>query len=84
MWTAGCGEIIVLGKGRRADRLPLTADVGEALVAYVSGARPRPDIRHVFLTCKAPRGPIRVDLVRTSWSGPACGLARPGVVRSIR
>ena len=27
-----CGEIVVRGKGRREDRLPLPADVGEALV----------------------------------------------------
>lgn len=58
-----CGEIIVRGKGRREDRLPLPADVGEAMVAYLSGARPRLDDRHMFLTCKAPRGPIRADLV---------------------
>ncbi|TVZ00156.1 integrase [Trebonia kvetii] len=57
------GEIIVRGKGRREDRLPLPADVGEALVAYLSGARPGARSRHMFLTCKAPRGPIRADLV---------------------
>jgi site-specific recombinase XerD len=57
------GEIIVRGKGRREDRLPLPADVGEALAGYLSGSRPRLDARHVFLTCKAPRGPIRADLV---------------------
>jgi site-specific recombinase XerD len=58
-----CGEIVVRGKGRREDRLPLPADVGEALVAYLSGARPGTRSRHLFLTCKAPRGRIRADLV---------------------
>lgn len=58
-----CGEIVVRGKARREDRLPLPADAGEAVVAYLSGARPRVPSRHVFLTCKAPRGPIRADLV---------------------
>ncbi|WP_203732576.1 site-specific integrase [Streptomyces sp. SID12501] len=58
-----CGEIVVRGKGRREDRLPLPADVGEALVAYLSGPRPLLDARHVFLTCRAPHGPIRADLV---------------------
>lgn len=58
-----CGEIVVRGKGRREDRLPLPADVGEALVAYLSGPRPCVDARHVFLTCRAPHGPIRADLV---------------------
>lgn len=57
------GEIILRGKGRREDRLPLPADVGEALVEYLSGARPRAQSRHLFLTCRAPRGPIRADLV---------------------
>jgi len=57
------GEIVVRGKGRREDRLPLPADVGEALVTYISSARPTRGSRHVFLTCKAPRGPIRADLV---------------------
>jgi site-specific recombinase XerD len=58
-----CGQIMVRGKARREDRLPLPADAGEALVAYLSGSRPRVPSRHVFLTCKAPRGPIRADLV---------------------
>ena len=58
-----CGEIAVRGKGRREDRLPLPADVGEALVAYLSVARPGTRSRHLFLTCKAPLGPIRADLV---------------------
>lgn len=58
-----CGEIVVRGKGRREDRLPLPTDVGEALVAYLSGPRARPESRHVFLTCRAPYGPIRADLV---------------------
>ena len=57
------GEIIVRGKGCREDRLPLPAEVGDALVAYLSGDRPRQHAAHVFLTCRAPRGPIRADLV---------------------
>jgi site-specific recombinase XerD len=57
------GELLVRGKGRRQDRLPLTAEVGEALVAYLSCDRVPADDRHVFLTCRAPRGPIRADLV---------------------
>ena len=58
-----CGEIVVRGKGRREDRLPLPADVGEAQVTYLPGPRPRLNARHVFLTCRAPYGPIRADLV---------------------
>jgi site-specific recombinase XerD len=58
-----CGEIVLRGKGRREDRLPLPVEVGEAVVAYLSGARPRLADRHLFLTGRAPRGPIRADLV---------------------
>jgi site-specific recombinase XerD len=60
-WRAG--EMVVRGKGRREDRLPLPAEVGEALVAYLSLGRNPVGARHVFLTCRAPRGPIRADLV---------------------
>ena len=37
-WRAG--EIVVRGKGRREERLPLPADVGEAIAAYLRGGRP--------------------------------------------
>lgn len=60
-WRAG--ELVVRGKGRRQDRLPLPAEVGEALAAYLSCGRAPKGARHVFLTCRAPRGPIRADLV---------------------
>jgi site-specific recombinase XerD len=60
-WRAG--ELVVRGRGRRQDRLPLPAEVGEALVAYLSCGRDPEGARHVFLTCRAPRGPIRADLV---------------------
>jgi site-specific recombinase XerD len=60
-WRAG--ELVVRGKGRRQDRLPLPAEVGEALVAYLSCGHDPEGARHVFLTCRAPRGPIRADLV---------------------
>jgi site-specific recombinase XerD len=61
-WRAG--ELVVRGKGRRQDHLPLPFEVGEALVAYLSGGRNPEGARHLFLTCRAPRGPIRADLVR--------------------
>lgn len=60
-WRAG--ELVVRGKGRRHDRLPLPAEVGDALVAYLSGGRNPQGARELFLTCRAPRGPIRADLV---------------------
>jgi site-specific recombinase XerD len=60
-WRAG--EILVRGKGRRQDRLPLPTEVGEALVNYLSRGRNPEGAQHLFLTCRAPRGPIRADLV---------------------
>jgi site-specific recombinase XerD len=60
-WRAG--ELVVRGKGRREDRLPLPVDVGDALVTYLSAVRPQLQLRQMFLTCRAPRGPIRADLV---------------------
>lgn len=60
-WRAG--ELMVRGKARRQDRLPLPSDVGEALVTYLSAGRKPAGSPHMFLTSRAPRGPIRADLV---------------------
>jgi integrase/recombinase XerD len=53
-WRAG--EITVRGKGRRAERLPLPADAGEAIAAYLGEGRPEPfeAARQVFLRVRAP------------------------------
>lgn len=59
-WRAG--ELVVRGKARRYERLPLPADVGAALAGYLS-LRGKRRSRHVFLTVKAPTRPIRADLV---------------------
>jgi site-specific recombinase XerD len=56
------GELVVRGKARRRDRLPLASDVGEALAAYLS-RRGTHESRRVFLTLRAPIRPIRADLV---------------------
>jgi site-specific recombinase XerD len=60
-WRAG--ELVVRGKARRQDRLPLPAEAGEAMAAYLAQGRTPAGTRRLFLTCKAPRGPIRADLV---------------------
>jgi len=60
-WRAG--EIVVRGKARRQDRLPLLPDVGEAIARYLSAVPERTGTRRVFLTVRAPRQPIRPDLV---------------------
>lgn len=48
------GEISVLGKGLLRDRLPLVPDLGEALVGYLRGDRPRGSSRRIFLSLLAP------------------------------
>lgn len=54
------GEIVVRGKGHRYERMPLPADVGEAVVCYLRRGRRRvpPGCRTVFLRATAPEGPL--------------------------
>jgi integrase/recombinase XerD len=66
-WRAG--EIAVRnGKSARRERLPLSADVGEAIVSYLR-RRPKGESRALFLRVVAPVGAIR-------------GSAVSGIVRS--
>ena len=51
------GELTVHGKGGRDDRLPLPADVGAALAAWLR-IRPKAQTRAVFLRANAPIGAI--------------------------
>ena len=64
-WQAG--HLSVRGKGGRRHQLPLPKDVGEAIVAYLKGGRPRSGCRRVFLTSRAPlrglAGPSSLDAV---------------------
>lgn len=63
-WSAG--EIVICGKGRRHDRMPLLKDVGEALAIYLRERGPSTS-RRVFLRRIAPRvglsGPTAVCIV---------------------
>jgi site-specific recombinase XerD len=67
-WRAG--EIVVVGKGGRRDRLPLPVDVGSALADYLQRSRPDVEDRFVFLRHCAPirrigeTGTIRSVLAR--------------------
>ena len=51
-WKAG--RLIVRGKGAQRLELPLPADVGKAIVAYLRRGRPASTSRRVFLRAKAP------------------------------
>jgi site-specific recombinase XerD len=55
-WRAG--EVVVRGKGRREDRLPLPADVGDSVTRYLLEARPHAESRNLFLTVMAPHRPL--------------------------
>lgn len=55
------GEMTVVGKGGRADVLPVPIDVGEALVDYLRGARPVTSCRALFVKVVAPFGPMSAD-----------------------
>jgi integrase/recombinase XerD len=52
-WRAG--ELVVRGKGRRSEQLPLPVDVGEAIVGYLRDGRPSSaQDRAVFVRVRAP------------------------------
>jgi integrase/recombinase XerD len=56
-WRAA--ELVIRGKGGRCDRLPLPADVGAAITAYLRRGRPRGHRRReVFVRMRAPVGPL--------------------------
>jgi site-specific recombinase XerD len=48
------GTLIVHGKGKRQERLPLPEDVGAAVANYLRGSRPRCASRRVFIRLQAP------------------------------
>jgi len=80
-WEAG--QVSVRGKRDRRSALPLPADVGEAIAAYLRHGRPRSTSRRVFLRAKAPIGGflgpsaigslVRQALTRASVSAPTTG-----------
>lgn len=63
-WRAG--ELVVVGKGRRRDRLPLPTDVGAAIAAYLRRGRPVSERREVFLRARAPFEPMAAGTVAST------------------
>jgi len=80
-WRAG--EIVVHGKGRRHETLPLPVDVGEALAGYLRRGRPRVQPRRLFLRVKAPIAHLTGDGV-TNVVRTACRRAGLPVVGAHR
>lgn len=53
------GELVIRGKGRRDERLPLPVDVGEAVVDYLRHDRPAAAAeRALFLNVRVPYSPV--------------------------
>jgi integrase/recombinase XerD len=73
--------IHVCGKGRRVTRLPLTLEVGDAIVAYLQEGRPSAQTDAVFVGCRAPFRAFAPGVVPLI-VGRA--LDRAGVVRPSR
>lgn len=63
-WRAG--DLVVRGKGAREDRLPLAADVGEAIASYLRRGRHASDRRELFLQARAPYEPIASGTVAST------------------
>jgi integrase/recombinase XerD len=78
------GEITVRGKGNRHDRLPLPADVGERIVAYLRDGRPgAAQDRAVFVRAQAPYRGLTSNAVTTVvlCAGRRAGLGMIGAHR---
>lgn len=57
------GTILVRGKDGRTDRMPVPADAGAAVVAYLTGGRPPACTRAVFVSARAPFRPLQSSSV---------------------
>jgi integrase/recombinase XerD len=55
-WRAG--EILIHGKGKLHDRMPLPTEVGEAIVDYIRNGR-QSDSRALFVSAKTPHPPFK-------------------------
>jgi len=74
--------IHVCGKSRRHTRLPLTQEVGQAIVAYLQGGRSRTDADALFVRCRAPFRAFRSHCAISVIVDRA--LRRAGVARPSR
>ena len=55
-WKEACVQ--VCGKSRRHTRLPITQELGGAIVDYLKSSRPLSDSDSLFLCCRAPYRPF--------------------------
>jgi integrase/recombinase XerD len=79
-WRAG--ELVVLGKGHRIEKLPLPTDVGAAIAEYLQDGRPpTAEGRSVFVRFRAPHQPLSTAGVSSAVKH-AAGRAGLGCVRA--
>ena len=79
----------VCGKGRRYVRLPLTQEVGQAIVAYLKKGRPRTNDDTLFVHCRAPYCAFRTSgaitmIVDKAFRRSGVARARPGAAHLLR
>lgn len=58
------GHLRLHGKGRREELLPLSQEVGDALIAYIERGRPALAAREIFLTEYAPLRPVNRIVIK--------------------
>ena len=68
------GRIAVAGKMRREEWLPLTQEVGDAVIAYIERARPRVTTPRLFITDLVPIRPMTRVAVK--------GIVRRALIRA--
>lgn len=73
------GEILVRGKSHREERLPLPADVGEAVAGWLRHGRTQCASTRVFTTLLAPRGELTGKAVSAIVKRAACRAEIPAM-----
>jgi site-specific recombinase XerD len=78
-WKEAC--VHVCGKNRRHTRLPITQELGGAIVDYLKSGRPLSDCDSLFVCCRAPFRPFRthcaISVIVSRAMGRA-GVTPPG------
>ena len=77
------GRLAVSGKSRRAEWLPLTQEIGDAILAYIERGRPRVPTTQVFITDRPPIRPITRGAVKISYAARCFGLASRAPIRVL-
>jgi integrase/recombinase XerD len=70
-------SIQVSGKSRRQTQLPLTQEIGQAIVEYLQDGRPRSSADTVFVRCRV----LKLKLDQTNMDGQQTWTSRPAVLK---